>query len=87
MNKIFNLDLKSELLNSIIEIEVNLNNKMADRNHKINFSLHSISVYTGNANKLSNFIIGVNTVQNRFDALIPPLEDFDKTITFLSIKN
>lgn len=62
MNKIFSLTLNSELLNSILESFVNLNNKMEHGIHKINFALHSNAVYIRDALNLSNFIIAVSTV-------------------------
>lgn len=60
---------------------------MADRLQKINFALNSIPNYNGDPNKLSNFISAVNTVYNLFATLNPPLDNFDKSITFLNIKS
>lgn len=60
---------------------------MAERTNKINFALKSVPEYNGDTNKLSNFINSVTTIQNLFATLNPPLDDFDKTIAFLTIKN
>lgn len=60
---------------------------MADRTQKINFALQSIPVYNGDPNKLSNFINSVNTIQNLFGTLSPPLDAFDSAVIFLNIKS
>lgn len=60
---------------------------MADRTQKINFALNAVPIYNGDPNKLSNFITAVNTIQNLLSTLNPPLDEFDKMITFLAIKN
>lgn len=60
---------------------------MADRSSKITFALSTIPHYDGNPNKLSPFINAVNTIQNLFATLQPPLDNFDKSIAFLSIKS
>lgn len=60
---------------------------MADKMSKINFALKAVPEYNGDTNKLNNFITCVNTVNNLLGTITPQLDDFEKSITFLSIKN
>lgn len=60
---------------------------MSERLGKINFALNSIPLFNGDPNKLSTFINAVNMVQQLFGTFNPPLDEFDKTISFLNIKS